>query len=67
MFNIQATGSIRPSWQSIKNTLAEQAAVGALLGSGLALGGFVRVRLAYGPGGEGGGSCGAESSGQPWG
>ena len=42
---MKATGSIRPSWQSIKNTLAEQTAVGALLGGGLAAGGFLRVRL----------------------
>ena len=34
-----------PSWQSIKNTLAEQTAVGALLGGGLAAGGILRVRL----------------------
>jgi len=38
-----ATGSIKVSWQSVKNTLTEQAAVGLLLGGGLSLGGFLRV------------------------
>ncbi|GAX82040.1 hypothetical protein CEUSTIGMA_g9468.t1 [Chlamydomonas eustigma] len=43
-----ATGSVRPSWQSIKNTMAEQAAVGLLLGGGLSVGGFIRVYLTNG-------------------
>mmetsp|Transcript_19425 Transcript_19425/g.33600 ORF Transcript_19425/g.33600 Transcript_19425/m.33600 type:complete len:305 (-) Transcript_19425:217-1131(-) len=41
-----ATGSIKASWQSARNTIAGQAAVGLLLGLGLGLGGFVRVYLA---------------------
>ncbi|KAJ9518575.1 hypothetical protein QJQ45_018604, partial [Haematococcus lacustris] len=43
-----ATGSIKPSWQSARNTLQEQAAVGLLLGLGLGLGGFLRVYLTSG-------------------
>lgn len=41
----QATGSIRLSWQSFKNMMAQQAGVALLLGGGLSVGGFVRVSL----------------------
>lgn len=41
----QATGSIRLSWQSFKNMMAQQAGVALLLGGGLSIGGFVRVSL----------------------
>ncbi|KAG2491709.1 hypothetical protein HYH03_009872 [Edaphochlamys debaryana] len=43
-----ATGAIRPSWPSCRATLRDQSLVGLLLGSGLAVGGFVRVYATHG-------------------
>jgi Mg/Co/Ni transporter MgtE len=43
-----ATGAIRPTAPHIAATLREQAAVGLLLGGGLAAGGFVRVFMSSG-------------------
>jgi len=43
-----ATGAIRPSWESCRNSMAEQGLVGLLLGTGLGLGGFVRVYMTNG-------------------
>lgn len=40
-----AMGSIKPTWPYIQQTLREQATVALLLGSGLSVGGFVRVYL----------------------
>ena len=38
-----ATGQVRPSWSSFSKTISEQAQVALMLGSGLAVGGYLRV------------------------
>lgn len=38
-----ATGTIKPTWPAMMRTIQEQSMVGLLLGTGLSLGGFVRV------------------------
>ncbi|GIL84824.1 hypothetical protein Vretimale_14370 [Volvox reticuliferus] len=43
-----ATGAIRPSWPSARATMRDQALVGLLLGTGLSVGGFVRVYATHG-------------------
>lgn len=43
-----ATGAIKPTLPSIRKTLQEQASVGLLLGTGLSMGGFVRVYVTNG-------------------
>lgn len=45
----QATGTVQATWESARECLAQQAAVGLLLGAGLSAGGFVRV---YASGGD---------------
>ncbi|KAF5828919.1 hypothetical protein DUNSADRAFT_16831 [Dunaliella salina] len=43
-----ATGAIDASWPSMRRSLAEQSAVGLLLGTGLSAGGFARVYVTNG-------------------
>eukprot|EP00877_Chromochloris_zofingiensis_P006404 jgi/Chrzof1/2016/Cz10g29240.t1 len=43
-----ATGSLHTDWQSIKQTVVDQCAVGAVLGTGLSVAGFARVYITNG-------------------
>lgn len=43
-----ATGQVKPTWNSFVKTISEQAKVALLLGSGLSIGGYVRVYMTNG-------------------
>jgi len=45
---LQATGVITPTWESARRSISEQALVALLLGTGLGMGGFLRVYLVDG-------------------